>query len=327
MFVPSSHQQEWQVALAAVREAAALCHVLQGEPLSRGEKPDGSPVTAADFATQALICSTLADTFPDDPIIAEEDSAILNATNGAVLLEEVTSYLRRFRPGVTPSDVCRWIDHGAHRSGQRFWALDPLDGSKGFLRGHQYAIALALIEGGHVKIGVLACPNLRQLELWPHGSSLLAAAEGQGAWALGLDEQITASRLSVSTIAEPGLAAACESFESAHTNQEAGSAVASVLGLTTPLLRLDSQVKYALVAGGSVEAYFRVPERKCDREHLGSCRGQPPRRRGRRPCDGFRWRPLEFSNSFRKPPRGIVATNGVLHGPLLEAFRTLGLTP
>ena len=44
--------------------------------------------------------------------------------------------------------------------GGRYWALDPIDGTKGFLRGDQYAIALALIDDGDVVLGVLGCPNL-----------------------------------------------------------------------------------------------------------------------------------------------------------------------
>jgi 3'(2'), 5'-bisphosphate nucleotidase len=48
----------------------------------------------------------------------------------------------------------------SHSLAERFWALDPIDGTKGFLRGDQYAIALALVENREVKLGVLACPNL-----------------------------------------------------------------------------------------------------------------------------------------------------------------------
>jgi 3'(2'), 5'-bisphosphate nucleotidase len=43
---------------------------------------------------------------------------------------------------------------------RRFWMLNPIDGTKGFLRNDQYAIALALIEDGEVKVGALACPVL-----------------------------------------------------------------------------------------------------------------------------------------------------------------------
>ena len=58
------------------------------------------------------------------------------------------------------------IDRGQHAGGAagRFWTLDPIDGTKGFLRGGQYAIALALLEGGHVP----ASPNevIREVLDW-----------------------------------------------------------------------------------------------------------------------------------------------------------------
>ena len=57
--------------------------------------------------------------------------------------------------------VCRWIDHGGgSQYSERFWTLDPIDGTKGFLRGEQYAVALALIVDGRVAVAALACPNL-----------------------------------------------------------------------------------------------------------------------------------------------------------------------
>ena len=45
-----------------------------------------------------------------------------------------------------------------HHAG--FWTLDPVDGTKGFLRNQQYAIALAYIERGTPVVGVMGCPNL-----------------------------------------------------------------------------------------------------------------------------------------------------------------------
>ena len=66
-----------QVALAAVRQAAAVCKGVQ-EQLIRPEtieKKDKSPVTVADFASQAIVCSMLADAFPDDVVVGEEDAA------------------------------------------------------------------------------------------------------------------------------------------------------------------------------------------------------------------------------------------------------------
>ena len=49
---------------------------------------------------------------------------------------------------------------GQRTISDRFWTLDPIDGTKGFLRGEQYAVALALIVGGEVVVAALACPSL-----------------------------------------------------------------------------------------------------------------------------------------------------------------------
>ena len=77
----------------------------------------------------------------------------------------------------------------------RFWTLDPIDGTKGFLRGEQYAVALALIVGGEVVVAALACPNLevraavgggnedRQSSQDPAGA-IFTAVKGEGAFAL-----------------------------------------------------------------------------------------------------------------------------------------------
>ena len=69
------------------------------------------------------------------------------------------------------------------------WTLDPIDGTKGFLRGGQYAICLALIEDGDVKLGVIGCPNLPVHGAQPEEGlikgCILAAVKGQGAEQVG----------------------------------------------------------------------------------------------------------------------------------------------
>ena len=72
------YQPELAVAIRAVREAARLCRAVGAEISSDVlAKKDKSPVTVADYGSQALICDVLAESFPDDPVIAEEDSAEL----------------------------------------------------------------------------------------------------------------------------------------------------------------------------------------------------------------------------------------------------------
>ncbi len=78
------------------------------------------------------------------------------------------------------------IDRGSYAGGPkgRHWALDPIDGTKGFLRGGQYAVCLALIEDGVVQLGVIGCPNLPLNHNEPEGEkgSLFIAVRNQGAY-------------------------------------------------------------------------------------------------------------------------------------------------
>ena len=67
-----NYEAEVDVALQAIGEAAVLCEQVRGERDASYaiEKSDSSPVTVADFGSQALICRRLVETFPDDAIVA-----------------------------------------------------------------------------------------------------------------------------------------------------------------------------------------------------------------------------------------------------------------
>ena len=67
---------------------------------------------------------------------------------------------RAVGPDVTESAMLAAIARRPAGVPDEFWTLDPIDGTKGFLRGEQYAIALAKISAGAVTLGVLGCPNL-----------------------------------------------------------------------------------------------------------------------------------------------------------------------
>jgi len=72
------YRSEAEFALLAVRTAASLCRRIQEEMVSPAmEKSDRSPVTVADFVSQAIVARMLQEAFPDDPLVAEEDSAEL----------------------------------------------------------------------------------------------------------------------------------------------------------------------------------------------------------------------------------------------------------
>jgi 3'(2'), 5'-bisphosphate nucleotidase len=124
-------------------------------------KDDRSPVTVADFGSQAIVCRVLAERFPADPVMAEEDSGALRQVGNEPMLAQVVEQVGRLYSSATPENVCDWIDRGnLDMIAERYWILDPIDGTKGFLRGDQYAIALALVEAGELRVAALACPRL-----------------------------------------------------------------------------------------------------------------------------------------------------------------------
>ena len=156
-----NYAREIDVAVSAVQTAAKLCQTVQRQITPDAlEKKDRSPVTVADFGSQAIVCRALADAFPQDPVVGEEDSAELRAAGNESFLERVVCELSALGIDGGESTVCDWIDHGCGSTGERFWTLDPIDGTRGFLRGEQYAISVALIEDGQIVAAVLGCPNL-----------------------------------------------------------------------------------------------------------------------------------------------------------------------
>ena len=337
------YDREQIVAIEAVREAARLCRAVASEISPEVlAKRDKSPVTIADFGSQALICRTLAEAFPGDPVIAEEDSADLRLPANEALLEQVLRHVRSARPAtdgeaalaIDASDVCRWIDHGG--SGEyspRFWTLDPIDGTKGFLRGEQYAVALALIVDGRVVVAALACPNLPAHSGSEPGEHavIFHAVAGQGAHQASPGRAegsaLTPEPLSVSRHDRVEDARFCESVESGHSAQGDSAAVAARLGIITPPLRIDSQAKYAVVARGEADIYLRLPTRADYREKIwdhaagslivGEAGGM---------VTDIAGRPLEFHHGRELAAnRGVIVSNGRLHQPVLEAIRALGI--
>ena len=95
-----SWQQELDVALDAVRRGTALARQIRQDARETWFlKADRSPVTLADFAVQAVIADRLANAFPDDPLVAEEDGALLRSPERRATLEAVLGCGASGRPG------------------------------------------------------------------------------------------------------------------------------------------------------------------------------------------------------------------------------------
>src|SRR5580704_18618348 len=155
-------ESELKVALDAVRAASRICRDVQSKMSADVfEKEDRSPVTVADFASQAAICRLIGDAFPADPIIGEEESGALRRPENGPFLDRVLEELRAIGVEAHGEQACDWIDRGCEKNyAPRFWTLDPIDGTKGFLRQEQYAVSLALLIEGRIELALLGCPNL-----------------------------------------------------------------------------------------------------------------------------------------------------------------------
>ncbi len=317
---------EFAAALGAVRVASEVCRGAQGRLLAGHTltKGDESPVTIADFAAQAVVCAELTDALGAIEMIGEEESDDLRAPDASGLLDAVVGLVASQRgDGVSSGEVLDWISVGSSTgTTDRYWTLDPIDGTKGFLRGEQYAIALGLIEHGEVILGVLGCPNLPN----PDGSTgaIFAATDGVcQAW-YGSAETPQPVRVAAPTsLAE---ARFCESVESGHSNQDQSALIAARLGITAEPYRIDSQCKYAAVARGDASIYLRLPTRAdYVREDLGSRGRQVRRRAGRRAWSPTSPARRSTSRTARRlqANSGVVATDGRFHDQVIEAVQSV----
>jgi 3'(2'), 5'-bisphosphate nucleotidase len=137
--------------LAAVRplaeEAGRATLAFYGDTAGAREKADGSPVTLADEAAEAVILPALRALTPDIPVVSEEEVA----------------------QGIGPARV-----------GTRFWLVDPLDGTKEFLSGNgEFTVNIALIADGRPVLGVVVAPALGETYAGTEDEAYLADAAGE----------------------------------------------------------------------------------------------------------------------------------------------------
>lgn len=320
------HDRELAAGIDAVRAAARICRAVAQRLVTADtlEKKDQSPVTVADFASQAIVCQRLERAFPADPVVGEEDASELRAAAPALRdsVLRAVSFELGGDPGLAP--VLSWVDRGrAHADGARFWTLDPIDGTKGFLRGEQYAVALALIEGGEVVVGLLGCPNL------PDGAGgrglLFSAVRGEGTRRHPLwDAELAEGKpVNVAPVRRAADARLCESVESAHSDQDLSARVASLLGIAAEPYRIDSQCKYAAVAEGDASIYLRLPTRPDYREKIWDhAAGMLVVEEAGGRVSDVEGAPLDFRRGRTLAGnRGVVATCGAIHDEVIAAVK------
>lgn len=198
------HERELDVLRAALVRTGEIALRYQREGVRADRKPDDSPVTAADRECERLLVQELCAHFPEDGILGEEGAA-------------------------KPS-----------RNGRR-WIIDPIDGTRDFLRGNRlWAMLVGLEQDGEVVAGVAHFPAL--------GDTYWAAAGG-GAFRNG-------TRIRISAICEISESVACvNGLQNLH-KQAYGERILEWLRPFWAVRSLGGACDAMLVAAGSAEVWI-----------------------------------------------------------------------
>jgi 3'(2'), 5'-bisphosphate nucleotidase len=288
---------ERAAALDAIRAACRVCRAVSAGAIEKVTKADESPVTVADFASQAVIVARLRERVADPVVIGEESAEELRGNER--LADAVVAAARVVWPEATRDAVLDAIDAGAQRPDRGpYWTLDPIDGTKGFLRREQYAVCLAYVEGSTPTIGLLGCPNLprdpaKNLDAADPDGAVYVAWEDGPVLEYGVDGD-DARPLPVASDRLDGDLVVTISVESGHTRVDHVDELVKKLARPARMIRCDSQAKYIASRTG-----MRVTD--------------------------LRGRPLDFS----VPPTlsrnyGIVCAHPAIHGELIDAIAALG---
>ena len=305
-------------AIHAVQQAQIACINVQNTLITSVSKKDRSPVTIADFAAQSIVSMILQEYDEHIPLVGEEDAQLLR--DNEELKQKVCAVVWNVMPNRTEQEILNAIDRGTHEGGSKgtFWVLDPIDGTKGFLRKQQYAIALGLVEHGQVTLGVLGCPNLPQDLKAPTDNigSLFFATKGGGSFRWISREHSVPISVSQNPFRF------CESVEKGHSSHSRSQQIADIAGITEPPIRMDSQCKYALVAQGQAAAYLRLTKSGYVEKIWDHAAGAIIITEAGGMLTDLYGKPLDFSKGRTlSSNKGIIASSGgTFHQELVHAY-------
>ncbi|KAB5566669.1 hypothetical protein GE09DRAFT_1202054 [Coniochaeta sp. 2T2.1] len=349
----SSYSKELLVAQLAVQRASLLTRrVFLDSAKGTVSKSDASPVTVGDFGAQALIIAALKHNFPEDEIVAEEEGDKLREDDGlaeriwelvkGTKLDDDEAETNVLGGGVESKEkMIELIDMGNSKGGRsgRIWAIDPIDGTKGFLRGGQYAVCLGLMVDGDVKVGVLGCPNLPVDDAAPLSADvgaggsdeeegrgvIFSAVLGEGATSRPLTRGGLAAgkAIAMKPVTELSSASFCESVEAGHSNQGDSAKIANGLGITKPSVRMDSQAKYGSIARGAGDIYLRLPVSKTYVEKIWDhAAGDLIVREAGGEVTDVLGRRLDFGHGRTLAEnKGVIAAPKAVHGEVLKVVQ------
>jgi 3'(2'), 5'-bisphosphate nucleotidase len=265
-------EKELEVAERLATEAGALALRYFGTDLQVDSKAGNEPVTRADRESSTLIVRGLRAAFPADVVVSEEEP----------------DDRRRLEPG------------------HRVWFVDPIDGTRDFIRGRDgFSVMIGLAVGGRPALGVV---------YQPRGARLFSAAPGTGSWLSAGGER---RRLRCSATTDLGALRLVASRS--HRTPEI-DAVRGALGITDEMNIGSVGLKLGLIALGERDLYVNPSSKSsawdtCAPEALLAEAG------GR--LTDLHGAPLTYDAPELKNLRGLLATNGVIHDRVVEKLAPL----
>ena len=192
-----------------VEEAGRLILPLWRSGLAVDHKSDESPVTEADRRGEALIMQRLKEHFPDVAIVGEEDASEFG----------------------TPDEI-----------GARFFLVDPLDGTKAFVRGEEHwTVNIGLIQDGRPVAGAVSCPAWNRTWLTSDAGAMRRKIDTQEAEPIHV---------------RPWKTNAAVCLVSHTTKPEQEAELRAKYGFDEKLA-MDSSAKICMVAEGTADIYPR----------------------------------------------------------------------
>lgn len=310
--------------LAAARQAADLTRRVQQLHLANSNKGENDPVTIADYGSQAIILRAIAAAYPDDAVMAEEQGeqflSLVGDEQRAAVVQLVGDVLGE---PISEAQLVAWLDHGHGRDAARVWVIDPIDGTKGFIAGRRYSIAIGALEGGMPSAGVLASPGYPTSD----GLGLLFHAQRSAAYVENMGGKGGASRIMVSARKQAKQFKVVESVERAHAHLELMKTVYTAAGIKSSQVEgVDSQDKYVMIACGDADLYLRLPrEGKSSYGHKSwdHAAGTAIIRAAGGVVTDIDGSPLDFSQGSTLPNLGMIVSNGQIHDKIVDLVQEI----
>ena len=199
------------LAEIARRAGDAILEVYAREDFDVSAKSDDSPLTEADRRANRIICDALREQYPDIPIISEEN---------------------------------KQLDYEERKNWNRCWMVDPLDGTKEFVRRNgEFTVNIALIEEGRSVFGVVYIPVAGRLYLGAKGMGSFEVSDSE-------NHQLTASRYALT---DEGLVIV---GSRSHMNDLTKN---FILSFQNPeIVARGSSLKFLTIAEGNAHIYPRL---------------------------------------------------------------------